>query len=312
MTHIEPIESQRQTLTIGQVVEYLNTPGNVAWIKAGELLGKENDACVDGRETDLVIASPGGDIVLLTEAIISLGKFANKQLNPVDINKVFRWRLTSHGSTYMHTDEHALKNLGKSIAGDDRFQRLSLSSPQEVFRFVLNPDSRYQLSLLDHLLVPDNIGCGHLKLMLKNPEAYGMSRKVINALIHSFFDTLWNGAPKEKANINYNYLKGNHNEGAVVTIQVPEKEVNQDTWIPKVRPTDGQVSMFVFHPQASRFMHRVEAVGLAESGLFPWLTRDQVKTYSQTMTDVLGEGLRETVSHLALDLPKYTFELRKD
>lgn len=309
---IRPVESLRRQLTEQEVVNYLSVPGNTKWVKMGELLAQGNDFCVDGREKDLVLASPGGDIVLLTEAIIALGKVANKHLSPVEINQVFKWRLGALGSVYMHTDDHALGNLSKSLKADTRFNRMNFHSVAEVFAFVKNPPANLQVGLLDHLMVAENVGCGHLKLMLSHPEAYGMSRKVIQGLMASFFDKLWNGTAQEKALINYRSLQGNHSEGAVVTIQVPEETgITKDTWIPQVRPSDGKTSIFVFHPQVAQFIHGEQAKQLAHANLFPWLSRDDVHAYTKAMRHVSGEGLRETVSHLALELPKYTFELKR-
>jgi hypothetical protein len=303
---IDSVEPHRRQLTQTKVLAYLQTPGNVCWVKAKDLLGQANDACVDGRETEAVIATPGGDISLLTEGIISVGKFTGRQLTPVEINRVFRWRLRHLGSFYMHTDEQALDNLRLSLKTDNRFARKQFASARDVFGFVQNPDPRYQLSLIDHLITPKNIGCGHLKLMLLNSEAYGMSRKVIYDLMRAFFDTLWNGSAEEKQKINYKYLCGKHQEGAVVTILVPG-EISEQTLIPAVRPSDGKTSVFVFHPQVSAFMHREQAVALAKSGLFPEISGKE-GVFLKTTAAVLSEGLRETVSHLAFGLPQYTFK----
>lgn len=292
------------------VRDYLHHVSNVHWIKAKDLLGKLNDACVDGRETERIIATPGGDTALLAEAIIAVGKFTNKHLDPVQINQVFHWRLKFLGSFYMHTDEHGLHNLIGSLKQDSRFKQFSFKAPAEIFNFIFKPEPRLQMSLLDHLLVPANTGCGHLRLMLEKPEIYGMSRKVLHGIIKSFFNTLWNGSTREKACINYRYLTGDHKEGAVVTITTSDA-ITEDSFIPAVRPSDGKTSLFIFHPQVSAFMHREQAIALVESGLFPEINKNNLGVYLDMASRVLSEGLRETISHLAWGLPQYTFELKQ-
>lgn len=306
---IKAVTGPKVKYTQEEVRDYLHHPNNIKWIKAGNLLDKLNDACVDGREKEPIIASPGGDTALLAEAIIAIGKFSGKHLNPVEINQVFKWRLKTLGSFYLHTDEHGLHNLIHSLKQDDRFKRLSFNSPAEVFKYLKQPERDDQVGLLDHLLVPENCGCGHLKLMLSKPEAYGMSRKVLHGIIRAFFDTLWNGSAAEQKLINYQCLTGDHQEGAVVTI-ITSGEVDKNSLIPAVRPSDGRLSMFVFHPQAANFMHRQEAIALAASGLFKEIQPQAIDHFVGEMGGVLGEGVRETISHLAWGLPQYTFELK--
>lgn len=307
---VKAVTGPKLKYTQAEVRDYLHHHNNIKWVKAGDLLDKLNDACVDGREREPIVASPGGDTALLAEAIIAISKFSGKHLNPVEINQVFRWRLKTLGSFYMHTDEHGLNNLIKSLQLDDRFKRLSFKTVGAVFEYLKQPDTGDQVSLLDHLLVPENCGCGHLKLMLSKPEAYGMSRKVLQGIIKAFFDTLWNGSALEKKLINYKYLTGDHKEGAVVTIVTAEK-VNRESLIPAVRPSDGKLSMFIFHPQAAAFIHHEQAIALAASGLFKEINLQAVDNFVGEMGGVLGEGVRETISHLAWGLPQYTFELKK-
>lgn len=307
---VKAVTGPKLKYTQEEVRDYLHRSSNVKWIKAGDLLDKLNDACVDGRENERIIATPGGDTALLAEAIIAVGKFTGKHLDPVEINHIFQWRLKFLGSFYMHTDEHGLHNLVKSLKQDRRFKQLIFNSTDEVFNFVKAPKPALQMSLLDHLLVPENCGCGHLRLMLEKPEVYGMSRKVLHGVIKAFFDTLWNGLTGEKKFINYRYLTGEHKEGAVVTI-ITSADINKDSVIPAIRPSDGKMSMFIFHPQVSAFMHKQQAIALVESGLFPEINKSNLAVYLDMAFRVLSEGLRETISHLAWGLPQYTFELKR-
>ena len=291
-----------------KVEEYLSDEKNIRWVLAKELLGELNDSCVDGREVGHIVASPGGDIALLTEAIIAVGKMVNRHLDPFEIRKVFRWRVKKLGSFYHHTDEHALENLMKSLNDDVTIKR-KFTSVDQVLKFVKNPPVKVQISLMSHLFKTDNVGCGHLKLMLMNAPAYGMSVKVVQGIVRAYFNMMWNGTKKEKGLIDFRVLKGSHTEGAVVSIMVPGK-VSDKTMVPMVRPTNGKMSVFVFHPQVVEFMHTKQAMELLNSGLFPEIKKSQRLEYQRMMMRVLSDGLRETVSRLAFGLPMYTFELK--
>lgn len=303
---LKVIAPEQKHLTKEEVLKYLNQPGVVKWIEAKDLLGDANDACVDGREKGNVIATPGGDVALLAETIVSVGKLSGKKLNPFEVRQVFRWRVKEFGSFYMHTDEHALKNLIKSLNQDETVirERGKFEGIDQVLEFIREPDN-LQTSLMSHLFVPDNIGCGHLNRMIRNPEAYGMSTKVIRSTMRAFFNMMWNGLPEEKENINFQVLKGDHFEGAVLLALVEDELITQKTMIPAIKPTDGKTSIFVYHPQVSRFMHRKESVALAQSGLIPEISKDMANAFEKMMTRVGSVGARETVARLAFDLPQY-------
>ena len=300
--------NKKKLYTSQEVLEHLQNTENVQWERAGDLLGKLYGSCVDGREDGHIVGNPGGDIAILAEAVIANAKIVGKELTLIELGRAFGWYLEVVGSCYMHTDHHALEHLGKSLQGDPRIGR-KFANVDEVLKFVQNPEPKQQLRLLDHLLEPNNIGCGHLKLMLLDPAAYGMSRKVLHGLMRAFFDVMWNGNKEQKDNLVYRIWEGDHNEGAVVEICVAGT-VDDETLIPMVRPNGREVSMFVVHPQVCEYMHRKVARALAASELFPGISPEQAEKIYETMQQMLSTEVRETVSRLALILPHYRFELK--
>lgn len=305
---VDLVYNKKKLYTAGEIEDHLSNPNNVEWERAGDLVGRLYGSCVDGREDGCIVGSPGGDIALLAEAVISNAKIVGKELTPAELGQVFLWFLDTFGSFYMHTDHHALEHLLKSLKKDSRFTR-KFYTVDEVLEYVKKPESAQQLRLLDHLMDPANVGCGHLREMLKDPAAYGVSRKVLYGLIRAFFDVMWNGSEKQKKELVYRILEGDHNEGAVVEICVFGK-VDNETLIPMVRPAGKDISMFVVHPQVSEYMHRTIAQALAKSHLFPGITDEQAKRIFETMQGMLSTEVRETVSRLALILPHYRFELK--
>lgn len=304
----------KKTFSVEEVEAYLKQKGVVRWVKLGDLLNDEYDACVDGRETNPVIGNPGGDVSRLAEAVIAVGAVAGRHFNPGEILKIFDWYLSHVGRFYMHTDEHAMSHLAEFLNegyGAKRMGGKKFHSSAEMYQYVCNPDPRQQVFLSRYLLDPRFVGCGHMKLMMTKPEQYGMSEKVLRSLSVAFFDTMWN-VPERSKYLAYPMLAGEHKEGAVVSIVIPEEELTEKTLVPMVAPTDGKISIFVNHPQVIRFLNKKVAYLLAKEGgnVIKDLNVDPAAVVTH-MEHLQGEGVRQTVSSLAWGLPVYTFEMGK-
>lgn len=302
----------KQTYTHEEIARYLAEPNVVRWVKLGELLTSEYDACVDGRETNPIVGNPGGDVSRLAEAIIAVGAVAGRHFNPGEILKIFDWYLSHVGRFYMHTDEHAMAHLAEFLNegyGAKRMGGKKFHTPAEMYNFVINPDPRLQVFLSRYLLDPRFVGCGHMKLMMTKPEQYGMSEKVLRSLSVAFFDTMWN-VPEKGSQLAYPCFPGDHREGAVVNIVIAESELTDKTMVPMVAPADGKISVFVNHPQVVRFVNKKVAYLLAKEGktVIKDLEVDPDAVVAH-MEHLQNEGVRQTVSALAWGLPVYTFEL---
>lgn len=304
----------KKTYSQAEIGEYLKQKGVVRWVKLGDLLSSEYDACVDGRETNPIVGNPGGDVSRLAEAIIAVGAVAGRHFNPGEILKVFDWYLGHVGRFYMHTDEHAMHHLAEFLNegyGAKRMGGKKFHTPSEMYNFVTNPDPRLQVFLSRYLLDPRFIGCGHMKLMMTKPEQYGMSEKVLRSISVAFFDTMWN-VPEKAGQLAYPCLPGDHKEGAVVNIVIPSEKLTENTMVPMVAPTDGKISMFVNHPQVVQFLNEKVAYLLAKEGgaVIKDLDVDPDAVVAH-MEHLQNEGVRQTVSALAWGLPVYTFEMGK-
>lgn len=302
----------KKTFSVDEVAKYLKQKGVVRWVKLGELLHDEYDACVDGRELNPVVGNPGGDVSRLAEAVIAVGAVAGRHFNPGEILKIFDWYMSHVGRFYMHTDEHAMQHLAEFLNegyGAKRMGGKKFHSASEMYNYVCNPDPRQQVFLSRYLLDPRFVGCGHMKLMMTKPEQYGMSEKVLRSLSVAFFDTMWN-VPERSKHLAYPMLAGDHKEGAVVSIVIPEVELTDETLVPMVAPTDGKISIFVNHPQVVRFLNKKVAYLLAKEGgsVIKDLNVDPSAVVAH-MEHLQNEGVRQTVSALAWGLPVYTFEM---
>lgn len=312
MTKVKVVKNDKRLLTEGQVREYLTKEGTVGWIRAGELLNSAHDACVDGRATNQIIGNPGGDIVRLLEAMVAIHNVTGFVFKPLEVEKIFRWYLHNYGVFYMHTDDHAMTALAKALSEDERIGQ-KLEDAKAMHNFLTKmPDSfKQRLRLSNYMTDPDFIGCGHLKLLASYPEKYGVSIKILRSLIISFFDTLWSGTKEEKKQLLYPMLKGKHKEQALVVVRVSEEKITKETWLPMIRPTDGEVSVFVEIPQARDFMAYTIAEQIGERYLRDRIGQVDHSELYRKISELQSEGVRETVSFLATGLPMYVVEITR-
>lgn len=313
MSKLHFVHSQLPVLSEGDLSHYLGDRRNVEWVKAGELLKSKYDACVDGRENKPIIGNPGGDIARLVEAIIAINEVTGRKFPPLEIESLFLWYLDHFGKFYMHTDDHAMEKLRVKLASDPRIM-INFEDVDSLHDFIIKlpTDFRQPLHLTRYLIDPEYVGCGHLKLMSLHPNRYLASIKVLRSLMMSFFDTMWYGQEDYKRKIYYPMLRGSHEERAVLVVKVDEDRINDDTWIPMVRPSDGIVSMFVEHPQVKEYL----ALKIVQEIAHEWMDRKLLDSNEQaalyeTIRTLQDEGLRETVSALASGLPMYTVIIKK-
>src|SRR6185295_19855377 len=71
-------------------------------------------------------------------------------------------------------------------------------------------------ALLARALEPAHIGCGHLRLQLTDPKAYGTRDGLVRCVLSAFHRTRWQGHP----DMEYVPLAGGHTERAVVNVRI--------------------------------------------------------------------------------------------
>lgn len=285
-----------------QIEEYLLIPGSVRLGRVGDLLDSEHDSCVDGRTTEPVVGNAGGDITRLAEVLDGVERVLDRELSYEEIDEGFVWYIDSFGDFYMHSDWHALENLADSLR--ERGHEVG-ETQEDIYEFVTNPPEEAQNDLLDSLRNPDFVGCGHWKLMMKDPQRYDMDPRILDRLAVNFFTLMWSSDPRRKQLI-FDVLEGSHEEQAVLNVMI-EGEIDHDTVVPMVRPTDGNFSTFVNYPQVIDYLDSVVASALVEDNLFGvndlGIAPDSLYT---TFRQIADRGLGNTVQELAGKLPMHT------
>jgi len=282
-------------LTNIEIASHIADDNNVTWVPAEELLADAMESCVDGRGELGIVGTPGGNAGEFLLALATLERVSGQPFPLDQLEDFFHKYIDRFGKFYMHGDSHALARMPAEIWEQ---ATTAESQARTMGNFLRNPPIDLQPRLLEELLKPDHIGCGHLKLMLTRPDDYGVRPELTLEFMRVFFTALWQGKP-----LDYVVLEGDHQEGAVVNITI-NGDFQRQTLIPTITPQVGGSQMFVNHPQAAAFLRQELASGIDS------LTSLKVdpQTFFQAMEELADQQLGHTLQALAKGLP--VFEAR--
>lgn len=282
-------------LTADEIRQHITQDANIKWVLAQDLLADAMESCVDGRSGLGIIGTPGGNAGEFLLCLAALEQVTGEPFTPEQVAPFFKAYLQTFGRFYMHGDTHALGHLPGDL--------LDQAEPEEtdarrLENFLRQPPAEVRERLLEELLKPQHIGCGHIKLMLTRPSDYGVRPDLILAFMRAFFRALWSGA-----SIDYVVLNGDHQEGAVVNVVV-DTDVSNETPIPTITPQVQGKQMFVNHPQAAAFLrwnlaHGMDALLAAKV---------EPETFHAAINELAQRQLGHTLAALASGLP--LFEIR--
>lgn len=252
--------SQKKHLSKAAIEAHLGDPAKVRRVKLAAFLLATKTSCVDGREDRAIIGTPGGDAGELILGLAAVESVISQEVPPEHISGLAQAFADTFGGIYLHTDNHALNRLTRSLRSDERLADsvAGLKTIEHWERFLRRPPEPLRSALLEHLVQPDHVGCGHLKLALTNPEAYRVRPALVRNFFEAFYRGLWNGSP----DLHWVVLGGEHAEGAVVQVTL-EEELQPFSAIPMIAPSIGGVQMFVNHPQVVGYLRQQTAHFLA-------------------------------------------------
>ncbi|MCB9603522.1 MAG: rhodanese-like domain-containing protein [Sandaracinus sp.] len=269
-------------------------------VRAASLLLHGTEACVDGRGEDAVLGTPGGDAGELLLALAAVEEVTGEALAEGEVVMLFDAYVESFGRFYFHTDDHALHHLAGALRNDPRFEGLTLDG-EALGALLSSPPPALRDPLLEHLLDPANVGCGHLRLLMTHAQDYGVRAELAHAFGRVVFRRLWS----EPELFDFVVLHGDHHEEAVVNVLLPDR-VHPFTNVPAIPPRIAGHSVFVNHPQVSAFVRRQHAEFLLTQ--LPSLAGVPLDRFEAEIERLAERQLAQTLGHLAAHLPVY--ELR--
>lgn len=291
------------------IADHLGDPHDVRWIKLAAVLLHAQRSCVDGRDDTGVIGTPGGDAGELALGLAAVEQHLGHSLERAQVAALLGRAADAFGSMYMHSDIHAGNAFIASMRSDERLTD-AIGSTYEALewrKWMAEPPAHVRDIVLEHLLQPGMLGCGHLRLMMQHPDDYGVRSGLVNDLVSSYLHQRWADSP----HLQFVVLAGGHREGAVVNIRVDE-ELHSYTPIPLISPACGSTQMFVNHPQVSEYM-RIELASFlcAQRDLLGLDARD-TEELGHRMCELAERQVGVTLGHLAKGLPVYDVLFRGD
>jgi rhodanese-related sulfurtransferase len=288
-------------LTTQEIETHVGDPRSVRWVKLAAILLHGRQACVDGRDDSSVVGTPGGDAGEFMLGLGAVERVLGRPLTRAVVTKLLRRRLDTFGQFYMHTDIAAGNRFIASLRADSRLTQ-SIGSTYEALewrKWLSEPPLEARTHLLEHFTNPSHMGCGHLRLMLTNPDQYEVRSALVEDFLKAFYSTRWAGAP-EMENV---VLPGGHQEGAVVNVRI-EGELHAYSWVPLMSPAYAGTQMFVNHPQVSAFLRRELAAFMAEQQDLWGEPLDGAKLLEE-LEGLAAKQMGATLGHLAKGLPVY-------
>jgi hypothetical protein len=292
-------------LTRARVAKHVAAMGTVRWIKMAGFLLRGRRSCVDGRDDHAVIGTPGGDMGEIVLALAAYERLTGATIDRAAALALMQSYVDTFGRVYYHNDTNTVGKLIPELRADPRLAEAlrPLQDPLAWRSFLRQPPEEVREPLLEHYLKPSSIGCGHLRLMMQNPDEYGVRAELVHELVGAFWRTRWLGSP----GFDYVILGGSHGEGAVLQITADERP-----WafsrVPLVSPSIEGTQAFVFHSQVAAFMRE---------GFADWLVRERRhlpvppparQVLAEAIVELGHQQRRTTLGHLAKGLP--TFEVR--
>jgi rhodanese-related sulfurtransferase len=288
--------------TAAEVEAHLADAARVRWIKLAALVLHGRRSCVDGRDDRGVIGTPGGDAGEFLLGLAALERTTGRALSDRDVARELERHVDAFGRFYLHSDTHAMNRLiVEGLRKDDRVTPHlgSVFEAAEWRAWFLRPPVAARAALLEHLMRPSNMGCGHLRFAMTESSDYGVRPELAASFLRAFHELRWAGAPE----LEWAVLGGDHAESGVASIVVAG-ELHGTTRIPLISPLVAGRQLFVNHPQVTAHLRREQAAWLASGALAGSVDASELLA---TMQELGGQQTQATLGRLARGLP--VFEL---
>ena len=295
----KPLERGEGTVTAAQVLAHVGDAGAVRWVKLGSFVLYGRRSCVDGRDDHGVIGTPGGDMGELLLALSAAEELRDTALDDAAVDALLLAYVDTFGRFYMHSDVHAANHM--IVEGYRKDERIvpyigKTFEPAEWRAWNAKPPMEARAAVLEQMVDPAHVGCGHLRLAMTDPE-YGVRPGLPAQLMRAFHRLRWAGAPELELAI----LGGDHHEGAVLVITIDD-ELHATTPIPLVSPQVDGSQAFISHPQVIGWMRSELVAFLVRQGVVPAEQAPTLLARIQALGDV---QTGRTLGRLAKGLPVF-------
>lgn len=277
--------------TYEEISSKLSTAGNYTYARVTHTSFR----CLDGRITNPILASPGGDAGEFVLGLLVYEDMSGKELDLESIETYLHEYVTCMDATklYMCTDDHAISHIEKELA----IENLDIYAPRESIK----------QDLLRVLAEPENVGDSHLRLMLQYPDLYSINPKVVQNFIKAYYTLLWNKDNSLSDTLYLEVLPGNHNETAFLDVRTNE-ECNYEQVAPLITPREGGPD------NMSILINHLDSVSIRRAQIAQFFAEKIARNHDEITADKMHSRMNHhglffldvTGSYIAKDLPFYT------
>lgn len=309
---VQPVEFRTEAAgghaSTEDVEAHLGDPSSTRWLKLAALLVYGRVSCVDGRDGSGVLGTPGGDAGEFMLMLAAYEAVTGRRLNTAEVQLLLARRVEEFGRFYAHTDVHASNALIQALRADRQMDAplKNVFHALEWRRFLTAPPVELYDRLLDHMLEPASVGCGHLRLSMQRAAEYGTRPALVKDVLRAVYRRRW----EDPVDMEVAVLPGGHAEGGVLSVFMDEG-VHPFSRIPLISPSSGNRQFFVAHPQVAGFLRQQQVSFLRQqTDVAPMTTGDAEQLALQI--HALGERQTAvTLATLAKGLPVYQLRFHR-
>ena len=212
-------DREKKLLTAEDIRRHIGDPGSVRWLKLATMVVNGKQSCVDGRDDHGVLGSPGGNAGEFLLSLAAIEQSTGERVEARSVKTLLDAYIDGIGRFYMHTDTNALNAMIMKLRAKPEIQHLLPplpGLPEHWRKWTASPPMELRPLLRELLLVPEHIGCGHLRRTLTMASEYGVREELMRAFVLALYELYWEGS----TTISIEVLGGSHDEGAVVSVVV--------------------------------------------------------------------------------------------
>jgi hypothetical protein len=200
--------------------------------------------CADGRYGKEGLFTWGGDFGEFATALNIYEQMATIHLSLADVTSILRKYLESTRREKFTTciTGQAVKQLFGSV--------------DDMKAAVKNPAQERKAMLWMKIADSNFVGNEHVRFMLENPADYSIRKELVQHLVHSFYDILWDVYDPLREKLDLQVLPGEHDEQAVVSVSAPTFCVKDAGLAPLIVPRVPGTSIVVINTDAVQTLRK--------------------------------------------------------
>lgn len=234
--------------------------------------------CIDGRTAGERHSVAGGSFALLVDAVHAAANINGSRVTEDAAGQWVAGFANAVGPLYLHSD----------VAAQQRILAAMGLSPDARLKEFNDAQQRAYIELATR---PDMQGCSHLRLMLEQPDAYGVNGRTLERLLRAFYRAWFNNVD----GVLFDVLSGAHQEASIVISEAGDGNDQVSLF------SADEPAFYCSRPTKRQLLQRLATVA-AEAG---WIAPANADRLARTAYDQHNRSAERTLAALAQHLPRF-------